>query len=207
MTIDAYSAIWEDRGGITRKGAGMRRWAIIGAVWAATPALAQGTDETAIRAIEAQQEAAWNAHDIAAWIQPYAPDAQFVTAFGLWWKSREETQRKMGYAFRTLFAQSRIHADQIEVTGLTPDVATAHVAWTLDGAKGPDGSDVSTVHLIQSQTLRKAGGQWQIVSAQDTAVISQLPTAAPPVTAAPSPAKPKRCFLANSKGECIIEKK
>lgn len=187
----------------------MKRWAIVGAMLAASPAWAQGTDEAAIRAIEAQQEAAWNAHDIAAWVQPFAPDAQFVTAFGLWWKSRDETQRKMGYAFRALFAQSRIHADQIEVTSLTPDVATAHVAWTLDGAKGPDGSDVGTVHLIQSQTLRKAGGAWQIVSAQDTAVISQLPTAPPPAAATPAPplAKPKRCFLANSKGECIIDKK
>ena len=193
----------------------MKRWATIGAVLlAATPAmaLAQGTDETAIRAIEAQQEVAWNAHDIAAWTQSFAPDSQFVTAFGLWWTSRDEIQRKMGWGFTNLFAQSRIHADKIEVTGLTPDVATAHVAWTLDGAKGPDGSDVGTVHLIQSQTLRKTGGQWQIVSAQDTAVISQLPTAAQPVAVAPAappppPAKPKKCFLARANGDCLIDKK
>jgi uncharacterized protein (TIGR02246 family) len=190
----------------------MKRWAIIGALLAATAANAQDADETAIRAIEARQEAAWNAHDIAAYVQPLAPDVQFVTAFGLWWKSRDETERKMGYAFRMLFAQSRLHIDQIEVTSLTPEVAIAHVASTLDGAKGPDGSDVGPVHLIQSQTLRKAAGQWQIASAQDTAVISQLPAAGQPVPAAnapaPSPpAKPKRCFLANSKGDCIISKK
>jgi len=188
----------------------MKRWAVIGALLAAMPASAQGTDETAIRAIEAQQEAAWNAHDIAAWTQSFAPDSQFVTAFGLWFKSRDETLRKMGWGFTHLFAQSRIHADQIEVTSVTPDVATAHVAWTLDGAKGPDGSDVGTVHLLQSQTLRKAGGQWQIVSAQDTAVISQLPTATRPVAAAPEPpppAKPKHCVLARANGDCVIEKK
>lgn len=184
----------------------MKRWAILGALLAAMPASAQGVDETAIRAIEARQEAAWNAHDIAAWVQPYAPDSQFVTAFGLWWTSRDEIQRKMGWAFTNLFAQSRIHADRIEVTSVTPNVATAHVAWTLDGAKGPDGSDVRAVHLVQSQTLRKAGGQWQIVSAQDTAVISQLPTAAQPV-AAPPPAKPKKCFLARASGDCLIDKK
>jgi uncharacterized protein (TIGR02246 family) len=189
----------------------MKRWAILGALLATTPALAQGTDETSIRAIEAQQETSWNAHDIAAWVQPYAPDSQFVTAFGLWWKSRDEIQRKMGWAFTNLFAQSRIHADQIEVTSVTPDVATAHIAWTLDGAKGPDGNDVGTVHLMQSQTLRKAGGQWQIVSAQDTAVISQLPTAAQPVATAPAapppPTKPKHCFLARANGDCLIDKK
>ena len=194
----------------------MKRWATIGALLlAATPALAQGTDETAIRAIEAQQEAAWNAHDIGAWTQSLAPDSQFVTAFGLWFRSRDETQRKMGWAFTNLFAQSHIHADQIEVTSVTADVATAHVAWTLDGAKGPDGSDVGTVHLMQSQTLRKAGGQWQIVSAQDTAVISQLPTPTQPVAAAPAapaalpppPAKPKKCFLARANGDCLIDKK
>ncbi|MBA2936290.1 SgcJ/EcaC family oxidoreductase [Sphingomonas sp. CGMCC 1.13654] len=187
----------------------MKRWAIIGALLATASAQAQSPDETAIRGIEAQQEASWNAHDIVAWTQPYAPDAQFVTAFGLWWKSHDEIQRKMGWAYTNLFAQSRIHADQIEVTSVTPDVATVHIAWTLDGAKGPDGGDVGTVHLIQSQTLRKAGGQWQIVSAQDTAVISQLPTAAQPVAAAPPapPAKPKHCFLARANGDCVIEKK
>jgi uncharacterized protein (TIGR02246 family) len=185
------------------------RWLMIGALLAAMPAAAQGTDDAAIRALEVQQEAAWNAHDIAAYIQPLTPDAQFVTAFGLWWKSRDETERKMGYAFRVMFAQSRMHVDQVEVTSLSPDVAAAHVALTLEGAKGPDGRDVGTVHLIQSQTLRKAGGQWQIVSAQDTAVVSQLPTAAQPTAATGTapPTKPKRCFLANSKGDCLINKK
>jgi uncharacterized protein (TIGR02246 family) len=190
----------------------MKRWMIMGALLAATAAGAQAPDETAIRGIEAQQEAAWNAHDIAAWVRPFAPDAQFVTAFGLWWKSRDETQRKMGYAFRALFANSRIHADQVAVTSLSPDTALAHVAWTLEGAKGPDGSDVGTVHLIQSQTLRKAGGAWQIASAQDTAVISQMPAVqavpAPAASALPAPpAKPKHCFLARADGDCLIEKK
>jgi uncharacterized protein (TIGR02246 family) len=185
---------------------------IVAAWLAAASAHAQSGDEAAIRAIEAQQEASWNAHDIAAWVRPMTPDAQFVTAFGLWWKDRAEIEHKMGYAFRMLFAQSHIHLDELSVTTVTPDVATAHIAWTLEGAKGPDGSDVGTVHLMQSQTLRKAGGQWQIVSAQDTAVISQLPTAAQPAAAAtpvspPPPAKPKHCFLARGNGDCVIEKK
>jgi uncharacterized protein (TIGR02246 family) len=188
----------------------MRRIAaIIGVLLIATSASAQTADETAIRAIEAQQEAAWNAHDIAAYVQPLAPDSQFVTAFGLWWKSRDETERKMGHAFRTLFAQSRLHIDQIAVTSLSPDIAIAHLTWTLDGAKRPDGGDAGTVHGIQSQTLRRAGGQWQIASAQDTLVVSELPptTAATPSAVPAAPAKPKCCFLANSSGNCLIEKK
>lgn len=190
----------------------MKRWVILGALLAATSATAQTSDETAIRAIEAQQEAAWNAHDIAAWVRPFAPDAQFITALGLWWKSRDETQRKMGYAFRTMFVQSRLHVDQVEVTSLSSDVATAHLAITLDNATGPDGSDLGTVHLIQSQTLRKAGDQWQIASAQDTAVISRMPAAqaqpAPLATRPPaSPAKPQHCLLARGNGDCLINKK
>ena len=187
----------------------MKRWAMIGAVLAAAPAAAQGTDEAAIRAIEARQEAAWNAHDIAAYVQPLAPDAQFVTALGLWWKDRAETQRKMGYAFRTLFARSRLHIDDVAVASLSPDVAIAHLGWTMESALRPDGSDAGTLHGIQSQTLRRTGAGWQIASAQDTLVVSErspVAEAAPAPAIAP-PAKTKRCLLARSNGACLITKK
>jgi uncharacterized protein (TIGR02246 family) len=181
---------------------GMRKWMIVGAMLAATPACAQVADEAAIRALEAGHEAAWNAHDVAAWISPMAPDAQFITARGGWWHDRAEIERAIDHAFQTSHANSHLHIDRIEVTSLSANAAVVYVVETLDSGDG------APHHLIQSQTLRKTAGAWQIASTQETTIVPKAPTTASAETPTPKPpAPPKRCFLANSKGECIITKK
>jgi ketosteroid isomerase-like protein len=75
-----------------------RLWLIPLFLFAVPPAIrAQGAapidrgkaaDEKAIREIEAQWEAAWNRHDVAAMARNYAPDSDAINLAGEWFKGR-----------------------------------------------------------------------------------------------------------------------
>jgi hypothetical protein len=64
---------------------------------------------------------------------------------------------------------------------LTPEIAVAHVQWTMVGAKTPPGIS-EPKQGIEVQVLRKQGGKWLIVSFQNTTSVPErpFPTGPPP---------------------------
>lgn len=132
----------------------------------ATPA--PGPEEVAIRELEARQESAWNAHDAHAYAQLFTADADTVNVLGWWWKSRAELEQKLEAGFSFVFAHSRLHIDEVAARLLTPEVAIAHVRWTMTGAASPDGSGANIPQKgIQTQTLYKTADGWHIAAFQN----------------------------------------
>ena len=183
---------------------------------ATAPALAQPGDDAAIRQLEAQQEAAWNAHDAHAYAQLFAEDADLVNVLGWWWKGRAEAEQKLTAAFSYVFAHSILHVDDVSVRPLTDDLALAHVTWSMTGAASPDGSGRNIPqHGIQTQLLRRSEGRWLILAFQNTNAVpehpfpsgpmpaAEAPAAAPAPDAAPAPPRP--CLVASTT-RCLIYK-
>lgn len=132
----------------------------------ATPA--SGSDEGAIRELQTRQEAAWNAHDSHAYAQLFAVDADTVNVLGWWWRSRAELEQKLGAGFSSVFARSQLHVEEVDVRFLTPQVAIAHVRWSMTGADSPDGSGKNIpTKGIQTQTLYKSADGWHIAAFQN----------------------------------------
>jgi uncharacterized protein (TIGR02246 family) len=141
------------------------------ALMAAGPA-----DETEIRALQQQQAAAWNAHDINASAALFTPDAEVVNVLGWHWRSRAELKQKLGRAFSSVFAHSRLTVNDVSIKFLKPDVAVAHVTWTMIGALSPTGSGSNIPERgIQTQVLVKHGGRWRIADFQNTNSIPERP--------------------------------
>jgi len=132
----------------------------------ATPA--SGSDEGAIRELQARQEPAWNAHDAHAYAQLFTVNADIVNVLGWWWKSRAELEQKLGAGFASVFAHSQLHIDAVDVRFLTPKVAIAHVRWSMTGADSPDGSGKNIpTKGIQTQTLYETAEGWRIAAFQN----------------------------------------
>ncbi len=189
--------------------------AMVLTLFMATPTLAQSTDDAAIRAVQAEQERAWNAHDAHAYAQLFAEDADIITARGWHWKGRTEAEGKLGQAFAYVFAQSRLHIDEISIRPLPDDLALAYVSWSMTGTKNPDGSLADApLRGIQTQLLGKKDGRWWIISSQDTNAQPERPfpagpsgtATAPAPVAAPVPAENRKCFL-GTRDSCFIYKK
>jgi uncharacterized protein (TIGR02246 family) len=133
-------------------------------------ALAAGpVDEAKIRALQQRQAAAWNAHDIEAYASLFTPDADIVNVLGWHWRSRAELKEKLGRGFRSVFARSRMTIARVSVEFLKPDLAVAHVRWTMSGARSPTGAGKDVPQQgIQTQVLVKHGGVWRITHFQNT---------------------------------------
>jgi uncharacterized protein (TIGR02246 family) len=149
-------------------------------------ALASEADESAIRALQVRQAAAWNAHDAAAYANLFTPDGDVVNVLGWWWRGHAEIQSKLTDAFAWVFRDSKLTITDVHARFLDQKTAVVHVRWAMDGAKVPPGAPAPPRDGIQLQVLRKANGQWLIASFQNTNSIPEtpFPKAPPPAAGA-----------------------
>jgi uncharacterized protein (TIGR02246 family) len=134
----------------------------------------QNNDEAAIRELQTRQQDAWNRHDAKAYADLFTEDGDVVNVVGWWWRGRGEIEKKLTEAFAFVFRESALTVTDVHVRFLTPEIAVAHVRWTLTGARTPP-QIPEPRQGIQLQVLRKEGGKWLITSFQNTNSVSEAP--------------------------------
>jgi uncharacterized protein (TIGR02246 family) len=117
------------------------------------------SDEKAIRALLADLEKAWNAHDIKTFMTPFAQDADVVNRLGLWMKGRAEVEKHLIGLHASPFRDHLVNrSSQVEqVRFITADVAVAH-----ERTKEEAGQSVRTY------VLQKRDGRWWVQSSDIT---------------------------------------
>ena len=153
-----------------------------------TVAANQADDENAIRALEARQPEAWNKHDAKAYATLFTEKGDCVNVVGWWWKGRAEIEKKLTDAYVYVFKESALTITNVDIRFLTPDVAVAHVQWTMTGARTPSGIPTPQQGL-QTHVLQKQDGQWLIAAFQNTNSVPEMPFPKGPVPPPPG-AKP-----------------
>jgi uncharacterized protein (TIGR02246 family) len=146
----------------------------------------EAADAAAIRAVQARQAETWNAHDARAYAALFAEDGDVVNVLGWWWKGRAEIAEKLTAAFAFVFRESTLTITDTKVRFLTPQIAVAHVTWTMTGARTPPGAPEPR-QGIQTQVLQKVGDKWLIAAFQNTNALPERPFPTGP-PARPSPA-------------------
>src|ERR1700733_1401778 len=104
-----------------------------------TAAAAASDDEGAIRQGQALQADAWNKHDAKAYAALFTEDGDIVNVVGWWWKGRAQIEQKLTDAYLFVFKESVLAIKDTDVKFLAPDIAVAHVRWTMTGARTPKG--------------------------------------------------------------------
>jgi uncharacterized protein (TIGR02246 family) len=161
-------------------------------VLSARPAFAATSpeDESAIRALEVQQQDAWNRHDAKAYAALFTEDGDCVNVVGWWWKGRAEIEKKLTDAYVFVFRESVFTLGEVTVRFLDPNSAVVHVRWTMTGARTPQGLPTPQ-QGIQTQLVQKQAGKWLIAAFQNTNSIAEMPfPKGPPSAPAEKPAKP-----------------
>jgi uncharacterized protein (TIGR02246 family) len=147
---------------------------------------ARDQDEADIRRVQARQADAWNRHDARAYAELFAEHGDVVNVVGWWWKGRAEIESKLTAAFAFVFRDSTMTITDVEVRFLAPEVAVAHVRWTMTGARTPP--DIPEPREgIQTQTLQKTAGKWLIAAFQNTNAVPETPFPQGPPSPAPQP--------------------
>lgn len=114
---------------------------------------------------------AWNRHDMDAFAQIFAPDAEFVNVVGLWWKGRTEIKQAHELTHSTMFKNSRLTILKTSVRFPQSQLAIARSRWSLDGHVGPDGQALPTRTGVLLNLLVADETGWTIIDSQNTDVI------------------------------------
>jgi uncharacterized protein (TIGR02246 family) len=148
---------------------------------------ASSENETAaIRQVEMQQQKAWNQHDARAYASLFSEDGDCVNVVGWWWKGRAEIERKLTAAYAFVFRESVLTITDVDVKFAAPEIAIAHVRWTMVGARTPEALP-KPQQGIQTQLLQKQKGKWLIIAFQNTNALPEMPFPQGPPISAPRP--------------------
>lgn len=145
-------------------------------------ALAAPKDEEDVRQTVDRFSQTWNRHDMAAFGELFATDADFVNVAGDWWKGRQDIRAQHAYSHGTIpadtkgfealrqyygiFKDSTLRFSQIDVRFLRRDVAVAHASWEMLG----DTRTPIPRHGLLTFVLTRRDGSWLIAAAQNTEI-------------------------------------
>jgi uncharacterized protein (TIGR02246 family) len=122
----------------------------------------------------------WNQHDMEAFAQLFADDAEFVSVVGLWWKGRDDIKRAHLATHARMFKHSHLVITDIAVRFVAPDVAVVRSPWELTGHIGPYGELLPKRKGILTNLLVRNGDRWQIVDSQNGMIRHLLMETPPP---------------------------
>ncbi|MCC6869604.1 MAG: SgcJ/EcaC family oxidoreductase [Burkholderiales bacterium] len=126
---------------------------------------------TAVTRIVHQFAECWNQHDMKAFADLFAPDAEFVNVVGLWWKGRDEIRRAHELTHATMFRDSRLTITDVSVRFPVPDIAIARSRWRLEGHVAPDGAPLPARTGVLLNVLASTSRGWAIIDSQNTDII------------------------------------
>jgi uncharacterized protein (TIGR02246 family) len=115
--------------------------------------------------------ATWNRHDMVAFADLFAPDAEFVNVVGIWWKGRESIRNAHEFTHSSMFKHSRLSILSTEVRFPVEEVAIARSRWTLEGHASPDGAALPQRSGILLNLLRRSSRSWEIIDSQNTDIV------------------------------------
>lgn len=114
---------------------------------------------------------AWNEHDMKAFSELFAHDAQFVNVVGLWWRGREEIRQAHEHTHASMFRSSTLTFDDVSARLVTPELALTRARWRLRGHVSPEGAPLPDRTGLLLNVISRAGGKWQIVDSQNTDIV------------------------------------
>ena len=134
-----------------------------------------------IRAIIAEQAAAWNRHDAVAWASRFVPEAEFINILGTPFSGKPAIEGITTRIFASIFKESHDSVTVQKIMLVTPDLAIAHYEHAVSGYTalppgiqpsevGADGKGVLRTRMVYV-LKRGTDGKWMIVNGQNTAIL------------------------------------
>lgn len=125
--------------------------------------IVQTVDESAIAELVAKQVQAWNARDVEAWAEYFAPDAWFIDWRGAGAQGRDAIRTLQASNFGNPYGRGTLKVVDFQIRFPARDVATAQrrEVLTRGDADGPGEQRLSTLLV-----LKKEAGKWSIEAMQ-----------------------------------------
>ncbi|MGE0826279.1 MAG: SgcJ/EcaC family oxidoreductase [Candidatus Binatia bacterium] len=114
---------------------------------------------------------AWNRHDMEAFAQLFAADAEFVNVVGLWWKGRAEIRQAHEVMHASIFKNSHLTILETSVRFPVPQIAIARSRWCLEGHVSPEGQTLPPRMGFLVNVFTRDNATWVIIDSQNTDIV------------------------------------
>lgn len=113
----------------------------------------------------------WNRHDMKAFADLFAANAEFVNVVGSWWKGRDEIVQAHQFTHSTMFKTSRLTVIETAIRFPKDGIAIARSRWRLEGHTAPDGRALPPRTGLLVNILQRTDHTWLIIDSQNTDII------------------------------------
>jgi uncharacterized protein (TIGR02246 family) len=128
-------------------------------------------EDRAVLEVVRRLEASWNDHDMDAFGELFADDADFVNVYGMRWRDKKTIREEHRALHHSVFRKSTLTTRDTTVSFPASDVAIARSSWDLAGLMNSSGEPQPDRHGILTHVLKKREGRWHIVVSQNTDIV------------------------------------
>ncbi len=114
-------------------------------------------------------QAAWNAHDMAALGALFTDDATFVNRFGHYVRGRDQIIALHIPIHETVYSDSTLSNEMLELTSIREDVAVAHI-WSRLTAGPAHPAGPHAVDTLIMAVLSRSADTWLIQALENVTV-------------------------------------
>ena len=122
----------------------------------------KAADDSAIRKLATEFDAAWTAKSASRYAATFSEDADWENAFGGHKQGRAEIEKTATDLLRNSFASVHETTTGTRILCITPDIALVDLYQTITGVTGGAGNVLADRHIRMSQIYMKRHGLWQI---------------------------------------------
>jgi uncharacterized protein (TIGR02246 family) len=119
-------------------------------------------DETAIRKVFSDYEAAWNSHNMKSLTKLFRDDAEAINVVGMYWRGIAAIEKSHTVYHEILFKNHNIKTDDVQIRSLGHGHVIAVVTTTNDAFTTPDGHTMTKAQNRQTFVLTKGDDGWKV---------------------------------------------
>jgi uncharacterized protein (TIGR02246 family) len=145
--------------------------------------VAPTADETAIRKIIQDEDAAWNRGDATAYSRQFAADGTFTNIRGQFFTGYDAFLKQHEVIFGGIFKDTALQQDIVSLRFIGRDVAVVETLSSVSGvsktAPGTAPDDKGRLRTRLLQVVARQGGEWKIVAYHNVDVKPGVPVPEP----------------------------
>ena len=132
-------------------------------------------DEAAINKQVDAMIYSWNNHNYDDLKNYTTEDTEWVTAVGMWWKGRKESQYAHQIFHNTMFKEGICEKQSVTIRFITKDVAITHIYWHFGGTViDPTGRKMDPVDCIATVVYVSQKGKWLMEAGENVTIVPEV---------------------------------
>lgn len=137
----------------------------------AAPNPVAAKDSAEIHAALEGMQAAWNHHDMTAFVSYMTDDVEWVNIVGMCWRGKAQVFLAHDRMHKTTFKDRQLHnAEWTELRQVAPGVVIVTEAVPMDGFPMPDGSVAPPNRNMLTLVFVRRDGRWLIAEGHNTVI-------------------------------------